>query len=91
MPASATGHRTIRPPHIPRAALVGRKSWPVFQGAWQEFWPRIARRKGGLRSRKRRVMILRRPVPDAVATAAAGKAKGRAALFADMENLGHIY
>jgi hypothetical protein len=74
------------------AGLFGGDEWVPAGAGWEGLSSEL--QLSGW-SRKRRVVILRRPAPEAAATALSGKskAKGQAALFADVEVLraGQLY
>ena len=76
------------PRHI--AGLFGRDDWVAAGGGWQGLSSEL--QLSGW-SRKRRVVVLRRPVREAVATAAAGPVNRQAELFGRMEVLraGELY
>ena len=74
----------------PIAGLFGRGDWGPAGGGWQGL--SSALQLSGW-SRKRRVVVLRRPVREATATVAAGPGNGQAELFGNMEVLraGELY
>lgn len=72
------------------AGLFGRDDWAPAGGGWQGLSSEL--QLSGW-SRKRRVVVLRRPVRETAATAAAAPAKGQADLFGNLEVLraGELY
>ena len=72
------------------AELFGRNDWVPAGDGWQGLSSEL-QLSGWIR--KRRVVVLRRPVREAAPPAAAGKAKGQAELFGRMEVLraGELY